>query len=113
MPCASEGFSGGKMIRHSINLVCDSAKPKRVSSISSIRSDVPRHQSQVSYEGFTACNGTAIPFLQVLRNVNNAHVSPLVENTQPRAGIRSHTLIQADIFLPCQTENFPPKRGED
>jgi hypothetical protein len=73
MPCASEGFSGGKMIRHSINLVCNSAKPERVSSISSIRSDVPRHQSQVSYEGFTACNGTAIPFLQIVRDINNVH----------------------------------------
>jgi hypothetical protein len=113
MPCASKGFSGGKMIRHSINLVCDSAKPKRVSRIASIGPDMPRHQSQVSHEGFTACNGTAIPFLQVLRQVNDTHKTPLVETKQPCAGIRSHTPIQANIFLPRRKENFPPKRGED
>jgi transcriptional regulator with XRE-family HTH domain len=56
-----------------INLVSDSAKAKRVSRIASIGPDMPRHQSQVSHEGFTACNGTAIPFLQIVRDINNTH----------------------------------------
>lgn len=97
------------MTRETIQFISNVKQTKRVVRTCRVRPDMPRHEPEIVTQGFHAANGAAVPFIQVLSEVdNNSHAGN--ETRQARPSL-AHKAVA--FFLTEGSEILHPKRGED